>query len=492
MRIREAKIFNFGKLQNAEFRFEDGINVIYGENEQGKSTLHAFLMGMLFGLEKGRGRALANDIYTRYEPWHAPSFYSGSLRFEVEERPFYLERNFYKKEKSEYLRNEADKEELSVAYGDLQMLLGGIGKAEFANTYNIPQTGAVTGKEMAELLTTYLAEAKAGGDGRVCVKDAEKRLTAKKREIVSDLKGFAEKREQQIRQKQIELEVLRENTDELKSQVQEFEKEQRELEEKLYETEKRNRKKKKLLFSIGSFLTATVCVGMTVWEMIPLAAAICAGILLVGICIWAFIPHKQEEKELLSHAKDMLIQLKEHLQENENEIINIEEMLLILTKPSQEECEAEQNIKALELAKERIEKISEAYYLEMADELNGEISKWISLLTNRAYDSARLDEDGKLYILVGEREVLPEVLSRGTLEQIYLGLRLAVGSVLMREEDMPIFLDEAFAMYDDIRLTETLKALEKTGKQIFLFTCQKRETDILQREGIPYHSVNMK
>ena len=90
-----------------------------------------------------------------------------------------------------------------------------------------------------------------------------------------------------------------------------------------------------------------------------------------------------------------------------------------------------------------------------------------------------------------EREVPPESLSRGTLEQIYLALRLAVGSVLMQEEDMPIFLDEAFAMYDDVRLAETLKALAKTRKQIFIFTCQKREATILQQEAIAYHAVNM-
>ncbi|MBR5126950.1 MAG: AAA family ATPase, partial [Roseburia sp.] len=136
MQIKEAKIFNFGKLQNATFRFSEGVNVIYGENERGKSTLHAFLKGMLFGMEKGRGRAATGDAYSRYEPWHAPAFYSGALRFEVEGRPFYLERNFYSKEKSEYLRNEADGEELSVAYGDLDVLLGGIGREEFGNTYD--------------------------------------------------------------------------------------------------------------------------------------------------------------------------------------------------------------------------------------------------------------------------------------------------------------------------------------------------------------------
>ena len=116
MKIEEAKIFSFGKLQNVNFQFKDGINVIYGANEQGKTTLHAFLMGMLFGMEKGRGRSAKGDVYSKYEPWHAPSFYSGALRFRVGGKPFYLERNFYSKDKREYLRNEADKEELNVSY----------------------------------------------------------------------------------------------------------------------------------------------------------------------------------------------------------------------------------------------------------------------------------------------------------------------------------------------------------------------------------------
>ena len=154
MQIKEAKIFNFGKLQNVSFRFSEGVNVIYGGNEQGKSTLHAFLMGMLFGMEKGRGRASGSDLYTRYEPWHAPSFYSGALRFEVGEKPFYLERNFYNKERSEYLRNEADGEELSVAYGDLDILLGGISKEESAST--LPQVvGRIYFLETIEFAATY-------------------------------------------------------------------------------------------------------------------------------------------------------------------------------------------------------------------------------------------------------------------------------------------------------------------------------------------------
>lgn len=494
MQIKEAKIFNFGKLQNVNFRFSDGMNVIYGENEQGKTTLHAFLTGMLFGMEKGRGRTASGDLYTKYEPWHAPSFYSGALRFEVEERPFYLERNFYNKERSEYLRNEADGEELSVTYGDLEILLGGIGREEFGNTYDIPQSGATTGKAMSELLTSYLAEAEAGGNGKVHVLEAQKNLIARRKELTAERKQLQEKREQSIAQKNIELEVLRENAVELKRQIGDFEEEQQELEVKLNNRKGKLTKRIKIgiAAAVGLLLVAFVVLAVMAYrQMVPVAVPTAVGAVALIAGVLLLLPKNDGTEVLLNHAKTMLAQIKEHLQENENEIINLEEEIEELQAMSRKEQELQQDIDSLELARSQIEKISEEYYLEMSDELNGEISKWISLLTKGTYDSARLDKDGKLWILAEEREVPPESLSRGTLEQIYLALRLAVGSVLMQEEDMPIFLDEAFAMYDDVRLAETLKALAKTKKQIFIFTCQKREAAILQQEAIAYHAVNM-
>ena len=54
MKIRELIIKNFGKFSNQDILLDDGINILYGENESGKSTLHAFIRGMLFGMERGR------------------------------------------------------------------------------------------------------------------------------------------------------------------------------------------------------------------------------------------------------------------------------------------------------------------------------------------------------------------------------------------------------------------------------------------------------
>ena len=72
MKIKELRLKNFGKFTNKEIHFSDGMNVIYGENESGKSTLYTFIRAMLFGLERGRGRAAAQDAFSRYEPWENP------------------------------------------------------------------------------------------------------------------------------------------------------------------------------------------------------------------------------------------------------------------------------------------------------------------------------------------------------------------------------------------------------------------------------------
>lgn len=53
---------------------------------------------------------------------------------------------------------------------------------------------------------------------------------------------------------------------------------------------------------------------------------------------------------------------------------------------------------------------------------------------------------------------------------------------------MPIILDEAFAYYDEERLTNILKYLNEEFKenQIIIFTCTDREKEILEKENIPY------
>ncbi|ARI78117.1 ATP-binding protein [Halobacillus mangrovi] len=51
MNIKEIHIYGFGKWQNKVFSLEQGqVNLLSGQNEAGKSTIHQFILFMLFGL----------------------------------------------------------------------------------------------------------------------------------------------------------------------------------------------------------------------------------------------------------------------------------------------------------------------------------------------------------------------------------------------------------------------------------------------------------
>ena len=58
-----------------------GINVLYGENESGKTTTHTFIRSMFYGVRRLRGKAALNDTYTKYEPWENPAEYGGIMWF---------------------------------------------------------------------------------------------------------------------------------------------------------------------------------------------------------------------------------------------------------------------------------------------------------------------------------------------------------------------------------------------------------------------------
>ena len=85
MKILDIYINGFGKFHGRNLSFEDGLNIVYGKNEAGKSTIHTFIRGMLFGIEKQRGRASRNDLYSKFEPWENSGTYEGQLRFESDD-----------------------------------------------------------------------------------------------------------------------------------------------------------------------------------------------------------------------------------------------------------------------------------------------------------------------------------------------------------------------------------------------------------------------
>ena len=95
MIIKNLNLKNFGQFCGKQFEFSDGLNIIYGPNEAGKTTMYHAIGALLFGLDKQRGRAARTDTYTTYPPWVNKTGYEGGLKFESGGKLFSLERNFY-------------------------------------------------------------------------------------------------------------------------------------------------------------------------------------------------------------------------------------------------------------------------------------------------------------------------------------------------------------------------------------------------------------
>ena len=186
MIIKELELINFGKFNNKTVRFEEGMNIIYGENEAGKTTLHTFIRGMLFGIEKQRGKASANDIYSRFEPWDDPTNYQGKMRIEENGKNYRIERFFNKNNKRFAVIDEDEGRELTEE--EIDSLLSGLNEACYYNTISISQLGSATSKELEYILKSYAANLGATKSMEIDIKEAFADLDKQRKKISTDNK----------------------------------------------------------------------------------------------------------------------------------------------------------------------------------------------------------------------------------------------------------------------------------------------------------------
>lgn len=159
--------------------------------------------------------------------------------------------------------------------------------------------------------------------------------------------------------------------------------------------------------------------------------------------------------------------------------------------------EKEQQLLKLNNAIELAKKVLEDAYIKMKENVTpkftNNLSRNIENISNGKYKNVRInDEEGIIVEKENGEYISSEKLSIGTIEQLYISLRLGATKELS-EETMPIILDEAFAYYDDDRLTNILKYINEEFKkhQIIIFTCTNREKKILENLKIDYKNIEM-
>lgn len=516
MVITELYIRKFGRLSDRHFYLGRGLQIISGDNEFGKTTLHAFIRAMLFGLERGRGRAAANDDFTRYEPWDDPGSYGGVMRFTCGGRRFRLDRDFARYTRRASLVCEDDGEELSVEDGDLGMLLGGLTPGVFDSTVSVGQLKSEPGKELSEALADYAANYYETGGGAYNLSGALQVLNGKRRETERELRMETDAENEARADLQREISYLERDMQRLeaeykekKERLEDGQPEKKDVREKRG-AEKRHGKGQGLRSAfpgIVAVLAGAAMAGTGAVPGIPFPAgkAMQEAVLFVGIAlllagamilfrkIWmtrraerideipgsAAVPAEDEERTR-SRLAGELAHIRAEYRDRELRRGNLREQYEETGK-SERRCRLEERCRALALAEEQLREAAKATGDGMERRISGRMSDIFARITDGRYrtvEAGRSKNGFRITVWDGERRIPADRLSRGTLEQIFFALRMAAADVLL-EEPFPVILDDVFAFYDDKRLASVLQWLNREKEQAILLTCNGREEQIL-------------
>lgn len=611
MKLLELHIDGFGKFHDRTIAFEDGINLIYGKNEAGKSTLHTFIRGILFGIERGRGRAAKSDTYSKFEPWENSGTYEGWIKLEKEGTIYRIERRFRKDSKSLRIINETLGREEEATKAFLDGLLEGLNETTYNNTISIRQLKSATEDGMISELKNYIANINTTGNISLNITKASAFLRSQKRSLEVNLVPDASREytallaeirsvEDEISSPQYENQLSAYQTmrSQVKSIIKNTQDEKNSLAEKIaharqvladhnfsdwnsintyighadtcyknyLDAEQECKKKSRTFLTTLLFLTALVLSGGTAYlnvidplNYFPLIAG--GGVSAVIFFIAALFLRRRgiryyqtlEENriklsEILAahldhfsisdasmedfHSRmaeflklcDMIAESEaalnkfsddiSSLQEKQNscsEMIekqqriqwelekklehlnNCKNRAVSLKRILAENDRIREEIAAIDLAQETMTGLSSSIRDSFGLYLNKEASRLVCGITGGIYDSMSIDENLNVFLNTKWKLVPIENVSSGTMDQVYLALRLAAAKLLQGDgEPFPLIFDDSFTQYDDERLRTALKWLaEAYGGQMLIFTCHRREGQLLKAHQIPHAFIEI-
>ena len=607
MKIKKLKINGFGKLKDKNIELEDSINIIYGENEAGKSTLLKYIISMFYGLSKNKNGGTIPEI-EKYEPWEVEDF-SGKITYELDnKKTFEIYRDFKKKNPKIYNENLEDiSKEFNIDKtkgNEFFYEQTGLEEEIFVSSIITKQAGVKLNEKEQNTLIQKISNILGTGEDNTSYTTILNKLKKK----LNDEVGTSNTKERpinivenKIKQLQLEKQELEKyhtykfDIDErIIEKSESIDKLNKELEilrnaniekERLKEKEHRININKEMIDSFESdidklklekgklkkeigvrkisktqiIVSIVLAIIVALIELLVpnIIAKICAGIALIVNLIVLFIKNntiRKIKQELIKKQKDLdnkikileqnkekqLIELSKIKEEYENDlnkikssngISNLDNILEVIDSKQrtineqslelhtlnidnnnvihkleklvnvEEELESLKE-ESLELNKKRDNIKKTIEYLEIAynkmkeqitPKFTKELSKAMEKISNGKYKNVRINTNGEIIVEQENGEYInAENLSIGTIDQLYLSLRLATIKEISKE-NMPIILDEAFAYYDDNRLENILKYLssEYNNKQVVIFTCTNREKQILEKMQIKYNLIEL-
>ena len=568
MKFLELHLKGFGKFHDRTISFTDGINVIYGKNEAGKSTMHTFIRGMLFGIQPQRGRASKNDLYSKYEPWENGGTYEGSLRLEQNGHIYRIERSFQKNRKSLTIIDETAGKEIEPTRAFIDQLLCGLSETAYNNTISIGQLKSATDSSMVTELKNYIANMNTSGNMALNITKATEYLKKQKKALEAQLTPQAAKSyttllgeikalereitspeyENQLpayqkqrtdartlsQQKQSEKELLLEkavkgrqvldqNQFSNQQSIDDYSAQTQDLYNEYLELERAAGKKSRKVMTVLPLILCILGLGVSGYLLLSGTAADLsaslgvppvllpvgsAGLGLVFGLIGALTAFgtRRLKKELSLGSQALQETFRRHLGDSaiSEEAMNaftarMNDFKRLCTATETSEAAVQsltREIAALQQTQtdcnEIIEKQQKNQW-ELEKKLELLANYLIKVITGGIYTSMSIDEKLNVLINTPTKLVPIDQVSSGTMDQIYLALRLAAAKLIQDgKQEMPLIFDDSFVLYDDERLRTALKWLAASCKgQVLLFTCHQREAQMLTANQMVYNYIEL-
>ena len=195
------------------------------------------------------------------------------------------------------------------------------------------------------------------------------------------------------------------------------------------------------------------------------------------------VENQINEKKLELHRIELS---KNNIMPQLDDLAQIEEELVI-TEEEYDDLMKKNN--SMIVVKQALENAYEKMKKDVTPMFTNSLSENISRISNNKYNKVSINDENGMMVELQSGEYVPaERLSLGTIDQLYLSLRLSMNTEVS-SENMPVILDEAFAYYDDERLENILRFLVEnySNKQIIILTCTNREENIFEKLGYEYN-----
>ena len=239
MKINSLKVNAYGNIENKNINFQDGVNIIYGKNESGKSTMLNYIISSFYGISKNKDGRLLSD-YEKYKPWNRAEF-SWRIEYELDNgERFEVFRDFNKKNPKIYNDNleditsqfEVDKKDGSKFFLEQT----GVDKQTYLSTVVSMQEEVRLNEKDQNILVQKIANLAGTGEDNVSYKKAITKLQEKLRDEIGNNKTT--QKPINILEKEIkDIEYRINEITPYKNRKYEIDEEKEELEEKIKELE---------------------------------------------------------------------------------------------------------------------------------------------------------------------------------------------------------------------------------------------------------------